>query len=90
MAVNALTRKRPAEDLPVWCEQAAIVAAAFARALGQAGPDAPGDIVLNRLDWGLEHLRRLSTAARWRGTTLSWPSGSRRACGTSTTCATRR
>jgi hypothetical protein len=57
-------RQRSAEDLPVWCEQAAIVAAAFARALGQAGPDAPGDVVLNRLDWGLEHLRRLSTAVR--------------------------
>jgi hypothetical protein len=57
-------RQRSAEDLPVWCEQAAIVSAAFARALGQAGPDAPGDVVLNRLDWGLEHLRRLSTAVR--------------------------
>jgi len=57
-------RQRSAEHLPVWCEQAAIVVAAFGRALSQAGPDAPGDVVLNRLDWGLEHLRRLSTAVR--------------------------
>jgi hypothetical protein len=57
-------RQRSAEDLPVWCEQAGIVTSAFARALGQAGPDAPSDVVLNRLDWGLEHLRRLSTSVR--------------------------
>ena len=57
-------RLRSSEDLPVWCEQAAIVASALGRALSQAGPDAPGDVVLNRLDWGLEHLRRLSTAVR--------------------------
>ena len=39
-----------------------MLAAAFARAMRQSGPDAPSDVVLNRLDWGLEHLRRLSTA----------------------------
>jgi len=57
-------RLRSAENLLVWHEQAAMVAAAFARALRQTGPDAPSDVVLNRIDWGLEHLRRLSTAVR--------------------------
>ena len=57
-------RMRSAEDLWVWREQAAMLAAAFSRALRQAGPDAPSDVMLNRLDWGLEHLRRLSTAVR--------------------------
>jgi len=55
-------RLRSAENLLAWREQAAILAAAFERAMRQAGPDAPSDVVLNRLDWGLEHLRRLSTA----------------------------
>jgi hypothetical protein len=57
-------RLRSAENLLVWREQSAILAAAFRRALRQAGPDAPSDVVLNRIDWGLEHLRRLSTAVR--------------------------
>jgi len=57
-------RLRSAENLLVWREQAALLAAAFARALRQSGPDAPSDVVLNRIDWGLEHLRRLSTAIR--------------------------
>lgn len=55
-------RLRLAEDLTVWREQALILAAAFDRALRQTGPDAPADVVLNRIDWGLEHLRRLSTS----------------------------
>jgi hypothetical protein len=57
-------RLRSAENLLVWREQAAMLTAAFGRALRQSGPDAPSDVVLNRLDWGLEHLRRLSTAVR--------------------------
>ena len=57
-------RLRSVENLLLWGEQATILAAAFARALRQTGPDAPSDVVLNRLDWGLEHLRRLSTAVR--------------------------
>ncbi|MCJ7511904.1 MAG: hypothetical protein MUO23_02905 [Anaerolineales bacterium] len=57
-------RLRSAQDLLAWSEQAAVLMGAFERALRQSGPDAPSDVVLNRIDWGLEHLRRQSTAIR--------------------------
>jgi hypothetical protein len=57
-------RRRSAESMLVWCEQANIVFEACALALKQDGPPAPPDVTLNRIDWGLEHLRDLSNGVR--------------------------
>ena len=44
-------RRRSAESMLVWCEQANIVFEACALALKQDGPPAPPDVTLNRIDW---------------------------------------